>query len=333
MRFIYPLFLLFGSLIPAGAQPGIAIPALGFVFDASLGGIRPIRGIVGAAILGSPLNSGSALESAAISPGQDFALAVSAEDHGVRIVRFQDDGPRDVRSASVLPLPSGMSSPDRMVFSPSGSAAVLYRQDSSRMQILTGLPDTPVVRDLSIAGLNSPAALAINDDGNLALVAGQDSDPSWMVGPDGNFIPLALPGSTMAVAFRRGSHDLLSVTRAGDLYLARDVGTVPAFLRIYAGGATASEPVAVQFSFDGAISYMIGANGTIIAVELATGSIQTISCGCKPAALEPLRPGTMFRLTAVSSLPLMLFDASAGDLHIWFVPPDPAPAKSPESNQ
>jgi hypothetical protein len=41
----------------------------------------------------------------------------------------------------------------------------------------------------------------------------------------------------------------------------------------------------------------------------------------------------MFRLTAVSSLPLMLFDASAGDLHIWFVPPDPAPAKSPESNQ
>jgi hypothetical protein len=226
-----------------------------------------------------------------------------------------------------------MSSPDRTVFSPSGSAAVLYRQDSSRIQILTGLPDTPVIRDLSTAGLNSPAALAITDDGNLALVAGQDSDPSWTVDPDGNFNPLALPESTMAVAFRRGSHDLLSVTRAGDLYLARDVDTAPAFLQIYAGGAMASEPVAVQFSFDGAISYAIGANGTAIAVELATGSSQTISCGCKPAALEPLRPGTMFRLTAVSSLPLMLFDASAGGLHVWFVPPDPIPAKSPESRQ
>jgi hypothetical protein len=326
MRSIYPLFLLFGSLIPAGAQPGIAIPSLGFVFDSSLGGIRPIRGIAGAAILGSPLNSGSALESAAISPHQDFALAISSDDHGVRIIRFQDAG------TSVLPLPSGMSSPDRMVFSPSGSAAVLYRQDSSRIQILTGLPNTPVIRDLSTAGLNPPAALAITDDGNLALVAGQDSDPSWMVDQYGNFIPLALPGSTMAVAFRRASHDLLSVTRDGDLYLARDVDTAPAFLRIYAGYAIASEPVAVQFSFDGSLSYSIGANGTIIAVELATGSSQTISCGCKPAALEPLRPGTMFRLTAVSSLPMMLFDASAGVLHVWFVPPDPAPAKNREGN-
>lgn len=314
--------------MPVGAQPGIAIPRLGFVFDASLGAIRPIRGIAGAAILGSPVNSGSALESAAISPGQNFALAISSDDHGVRIIRFQDAGPRPVRSASVLSLPSGMSSPDRMVFSPSGSAAVLYRQDSSRIQILTGLPDTPVVRDLSVAGLNSPAALAITDDGNLALVAGQDSDPSWTVGPDGNLVPLALPGSTMAVAFRHGSHDFLSVTRAGDLYLARNVDTVPAFLRIY---AMASEPVAVQFSLDGAIAYAIGANGTVIAVELATGSSQTISCGCRPTALEPLGPGTMFRLTAISSLPLMLFDAR--DLHVWFVPPDPVPAKSPESDQ
>jgi hypothetical protein len=327
MRSIYPLFLLFGSLIPAGAQSGVAIPSLGFVFDPSLGGIRPIQGMAGAAVLGSPLNSGSALESAAISPHQDFALAISSDDHGVRIVRFQD------ADRSVLPLPSGMSSPDRMVFSPSGSAAVLYRQDSSRIQILTGLPNTPVIRDLSTAGLNSPAALAITDDGNLALVAGQDSDPSWMVDRDGNFIPLALPESTLAIAFRRASHDLLSVTRNGDLYLARDVDTAPAFLQIYAGGAMASEPVAVQFSSDGSLSYAIGANGTIVAVELATGSSQTISCGCKAAALEPLRPGTMFRLTAVSNLPMMLFDASADGLHVWFVPPDPAPAKNREGNQ
>jgi hypothetical protein len=324
MRLICPLILLFGSLIPAGAQPGIGIPATGFAFDSSLGALRPILGIAGAAILGSPLNSGSTLESAVISPHQDFALAVSAGDHGVSIIRF-DAG------TSVLPLPSGMSSPDRMVFSPSGSASVLYRQDSSRIQILTGLPDTPVIRDLSTAGLNSPAALAITDDGNLALLAGQDSDPSWTVGPDGNFIPLALPGSTLAVAFRRGSHDLLSVTRAGDLYLALDVDTIPAFRQIYAGGA--SDPVAVQFSFDGAVSYAIGANGTVIAVQLATGSSQTISCGCRPTALEPLRSGTMFRLNAISSRPLMLFDASVGGLQVWFVPPDPPPAKSPESNQ
>ncbi len=323
MRSISPLLLVIASLVPAVAQSGIGTPSLGFAFDPSLGTIRPILGIAGAAVLGSPLNSGLVLESAAISPRQDFALAVSAEDHGVRIIRFQDAG------TSVLPLSGGISSPDRMVFSPSGSAAVLYRQDSSRIQVLTGLPDAPVILELSTARLNSPAALAITDDGNLALLAGQDSDPSWTVGPDGNFIPLALPASTMAVAFRRASHDLLSVTRAGDLYLARDVDTSPAFLRIDTGGA-ASEPVAVRFSSDGASAYAIEANGTVTAVELATGSRQTVSCGCKPAGLEPLRSGTMFRLNAISGFPLMLFDASARDFHVWFVPPDPAKS---ESNQ
>src|SRR5262249_28445708 len=154
---------------------------------------------------------------------------------------------------SVLPLADAMTSPDRWVLSPSGSAAVLYRQDSSRIQILTGLPGSPLVRELSASGRNAPAALAITDDANLILLAGQDDAPSWAVGPDGSFIPLPLPPSTMAVAFRRGSHDLLSVTRAGNLFLARNVDTVPAFLEIDTGGALASEPVSVRFSSDGAV--------------------------------------------------------------------------------
>jgi hypothetical protein len=325
MRLICPLFLLFGAFLPAAAQSGIGIPALGFAYDSSLGAIRPILGIPGAAILGSPLDSGSTLEAAAISPQQDFALAVSAGDHTVRIVRFAGAG------ASVLSLDGGMSSPDRMIFSPSGSSALLYRQDSGRLQILTGLPGAAAIRELSMSGLNAPSALAISDDSSLTLLAGQGSDPSWVTDPDGNLVPLALPASTVAVSFRRGSHDLLSATRAGDLYLAQAVDTFPPFVQI-TGGAVPSPPVALRFSSDGSASYVLGADGTVATVDLSTGASQSISCGCKPAAFEPLQLKNMFRLTEISNLPVMLFEASSGP-RVWFVPPDPPAAKSSENHQ
>jgi WD40 repeat protein len=325
MRLLLSLFLLSGSLWPAGAQSGIAVPRLGFAFDPVLGGIRPILGIAGAALLGSPLDSVPVLQSAAISPHQDFALAVSAEDGSVGIVRFPDTG------TAMLPLPGDMNAPDRIVFSPAGSSALLLQQSSGRIQILTGLPGAPAIRELITAAKTAPAASAITDDGKLTVLAGAASDPSWALGTDGNFVPLALPESTMALAFRPGSHDLLAGTRDGNLYLARDVDTLPAFLRIDTGSVVASEPVAVRFSSDGATSYALGADGTIVAADLASGSTQIVYCRCKPTTLEPLRPDNMFRLTTISNLPLMLFEASSG-LHVWFVPPDPAPVPSSTSD-
>jgi hypothetical protein len=303
------LFLSIGLLAtPAAAQndsAGMLTPTLGFIFDSNQRAIRPIHGIPGAAVPGEALDLGVPIRIAAISPRQDFALLVSAIDQTVSLARLPGG------AASALPAEGA---PDRIVFSPSGQAAVLYRQSVGQIQILTGLPDAPQVH-APAASTQAPAGIA--DDGTLAP-AGQDS--AW-------------PASFEAMAFRRNSRELVAITRAGDLYFARGVSSTPDFRLVYRGDSDTSDPVALQLSDDGLRAFAVNREGLVTAVDLATGSAQSISCQCQPVTLHPLRPGGMFRLTEFSDQPLMLFDASAIEPRVWFVPPRRAASDSGEINQ
>ena len=47
-----------------------------------------------------------------------------------------------------------MPAPERMIFSPSGAAAILVsNQGSGRLQVLTGLPSYPAVEEINLGGL------------------------------------------------------------------------------------------------------------------------------------------------------------------------------------
>ena len=330
MRFVYSLILVLLLLPPAGAQgmASVASPSLGFAYDASLGAIRPIRGIPGAAILDDPIDVGFPVAAATVSPRQDYALALSANDRQVRLIRFQNGGRR------ALPVNNAMASPDRMILSPSGHAAVLYQQGSGRLQILAGLPESPVAQDVGTA-VPGGSGIAVSDDGSLVLLVpgGQDSDPVWLLGPDGNSLQLPLPGSSVAVSFRRDSHDVLALTRTGDLYLAWNVDTNLDLRQVYVGDDQTSSPIAVQFSPDGARAYTANATGTLAAFDLATGEANTISCQCSPTGLQPLSSGMLFRLNEISGGPLLLLDGSGAAPRVWFVPPTQIAADSQRSGQ
>lgn len=123
----------------AGAQSALATPILGFAYDASRMAIRPVRGFPGAAILGDPIDAGFDVALAAISPRQDYALAVSAGDGRVYVLRFPNGQP------SVAALDNAMASPTQIVFSPSGTAALLYDQTSGRLQTVVGQDRKSVV--------------------------------------------------------------------------------------------------------------------------------------------------------------------------------------------
>src|SRR5690348_1682440 len=128
MRFFYSSFLIGALAISGSAQDAsVATPALGFAFDANLGAIRAIRGIPGAALIADAIGAGSTLQSAAIAPGRGFALATSA-DSPLRLLRLE--------TGETQTLEDVMSSPGRIVFSPSGDTALLF-DDSGRLQIVT----------------------------------------------------------------------------------------------------------------------------------------------------------------------------------------------------
>jgi len=307
MRFNFLLFL--ASFLPwAAAQTGIATPTLGYAYDPGSRAIRPVLGIPGAAMLGAPLRTRFQPASAAVSPSQDYAFALSP-GAGVRLVRW------NAGRSSVIPVEDAIASPDRIAFSPSGAAAILYDSATGRMQALTGLPDSPALQEIQPAGSPAAGAFAIADNATIVLAT---SSGVLVIGPGSSSSPLPLPGSVAVIAFLRGSLDLLAVTHSGDLYVAKNINGNLDIHQIYTGDEQTASPVAVQFSPDGATAFAANTAGILSTIDLNTGSIAAVSCQCAPTGLEPFGRAGLFRITEISARPLLLFDGAGNRL--WFVP-------------
>jgi hypothetical protein len=325
MRF--HLSLLFGLL---AAAPGytqnasVAAPAMGFAFDANAAAIRPLRGIPGASLLGDPVDSGFAISLAAISPRQDFALAVSSADSHLRMV------PLAGGNAASLP-DAVLQTPDRILFSPSGSAALLWQ--NGQLQTLSGLPDHTTVSDVDVSALpTAPSAIAVSDDGTLIAISGNAS--AWILKNSGVAFQLALPGDTSAISFGINSHDLVAVSATGDVHVVRQPGADSDYRLIHAADEQTAGAIAARFSADGSRVFIVNADGNATTIAIETGAVATISCGCRATALDPLNSRNLFRLTAAGHSVLMLFDGS-GDAgpKVWFVPPDRGARESEGSVQ
>jgi hypothetical protein len=331
MRFIYLIYALplcFGPLAAQGnSGSSIGAPLLGYVFDHALTSVRPIAGLPGAAVLEKPLNPGFAVASAAVASDLAFILAVSAEDGQVRLIQVRQGG------IDVQPLRDVVPSPDRMVLSPRGRAAIFYNQSAARIQILTGLPDAPALtREVSTAGLSAAAGgLAVSDDGQAALfTAGGNGSAVWLFAAGADPIQLSLADSAAAVDFRRDHQDAIALTRGGDLYRIDSAGAVTLYGRIT--GDTNLDPVAIRISPDGSRAFAAYTSGAVSVFDTLAGTSTTTFCQCKPTGLDPLQAGTLFRLTEPAGAPVMLFDASQPEPRFWFIPAG-QPASEPQGSQ
>jgi hypothetical protein len=312
-------FLLLASFLScASAQSRITAPMLGYAYDPGLRVIRSIRGIPGAAVLGAPLRLGFVPRSAAVAPQQNYALAVSARGD-VRLVRWNSAPP----SATVLD--GALAGPDRVIFSPSGAAAILYDSNSGQMETVAGLPDAPVIQEIQPAGSPPVVAMAITDDATVVLAA---AGAVRTIDSGLNAVPLPLPGTVAALAFCGSSHDLLAVTQSGDLLLAKNVNANLDIRAISPGGTATADPVAVGFSTGGSAAFVANRAGTLSTIDLNTGSADSTSCQCSPTGLQPFGRDALFRLTGISDNRIVLFDGIPSHNRFWFVP-----AEAPRSEQ
>src|SRR5438132_1650479 len=122
----------------SGAQsPLINGPFLGFIPDHSGRVISPIIGVPGASTLADPIELTMGVRGTVISPKQDYAMAVAAEDGQTVVINFTSNG---VGMAAIAGAQTG---PDIIALSPSGSAGVLYAPRSNTLQVIGYLPQTP----------------------------------------------------------------------------------------------------------------------------------------------------------------------------------------------
>jgi hypothetical protein len=285
----------------------LAIPTMGFVYDARLGAIRTIRGVPGAAVLDGAVDAGAPLANAAVAGGGRAALAYV--DGELRLIRLPGGATASVAGA--------MKDARKIVWSPSGLFAVLLGDGVDLVRATAAPEATHLVDRLPGAA----AAVAVSD-GGLALVApgGDAADPVWLLGPAGAR-QVAVPGSIVAAAFQPGTANAAAITPTGELYLIENAAAGAAARLVLSGDGRAAGAVAIWFAADGRRIYTANNVGTLTVVEVETGAVTPVECGCSPAALEPLG-GELFRITEAADGPLRIFDATLAGPRVWFVPQD-----------
>jgi hypothetical protein len=297
-------------LLGAAASFGqIAGPQLGWLTEN--GQIRPILGLPGAAAIGSAIGVGHNLGMMAVSPRQDYVLAADA-DSGVAVVI--------VPGLSVSPIPGAAFGASRITMSPRGSAAALWFDANCHFEIVSGLPDAPVVREIDTTFLGAPVAMAVSDDG--ALLAGAWESGVYTFGPDGAVNRVSPEGDVDALAFYAGRSDLVLATAMqilsvvnGTVSVVYQQADAPPRRRVR--GVSASADIAT--SFDNRWIVRASRTGTILTIDSTTGAPMIQDCGCAPEGVFGLG-GSVFRLT---SRDVKIVDTAAGS--IFAVPPSAGP--------
>jgi hypothetical protein len=303
--FILSTLALLSAASVDASEGGLRVPSLGAVYDSQDGVLRGISGVLGAALIEPGVSPHFKIAHIAISSELRFAVATSEGDGSVWVIRVTGNRTEPQMVADAL---EGV---DSIVLSPSSSAAILRSSKNHRIQVLSGLPDTPVIEgEVSTSSLGDAVAdPAVSDDGKEILFPGASL---WRI-DIGSGAQKIVGGPAAAVSFRERSRDGVAVSKAGDVYRSSSDTA------LYAGQAAHADPLAVRFSTDAARAYIAFTDGTLVSFTFAASEVKSLSCGCRPSELNRVN-ADVFRITADPSSPLLFFDASQSDLRLQFVP-------------
>ena len=277
----------------------IDAPQLGWVPDGTR--IRPVYGIPASAAVGAAVGVRDFLRIAA-SASRNYVL-VCATDTGIVSVYRQDTG--------LTPLDGAGIAPDSIVLSPGGSAAALWFNSINQVQIVTGLPESPSIRQLDASFLGAtPDALALSDDG--AWLAGSWVTGVYAFGPNGEVNRLPIEDRVAALGFFQSTHDM-AAAGAGALLRVTGLGSFVQVSTLATFADSSSPAAAVAVTQDNKVAIAVDLNGLITTVQIESGTATTTDCGCSPEGLFAMGPSA-FRLTGLQVGAFKLFDAAVGEV-------------------
>jgi hypothetical protein len=305
------------------AQNGSSIngPSLGFVSDDKGTTIWPLLGILGAAVPGQPLVLPDSITNAAISPAQDYALAISTPTGQPVIIRL------DTPSLTSVPLAGGRSNPGWIAISPTGAGAALYDKSSGMLQLISGLPATPqIVSELNTFSLDGDVLdIAVSDDAQIALIlVGSESRTLWTIQKSGamSTVSAIRPSHIAFIAHR--SDALIADDATQEVFLLRDLDQAPVRVPGFVSREAARQFSAITASRDGRSLYIAQHDSEEISiVDLQTQETTVVSCQCRPTTFSPLKGLSVFRLNGLSNGPITVLDASSPSPRTLFIPLDP----------
>ena len=322
-----PSVLLFFALTVAACAQ-VQAPIMGYLPEK--GALRTLYGIPGAGSVGAGITPGGAFSRIEVSPDQLQALAVAADSGAVMLYT--------ISSGASVAVQGVASAPDRIVFSPSGTAAGLWYSSTRHFQLLNRLSAGAAVNDIDFSFTASdPASLAVSDDGQWMV--GSWPFSTYAVGPSGNATLLPVSGAAEAVCFFHRRNDVVAIT-PHQVILITDIAGAVAPKVIWSkpddpppADRAADRPIETAtgfaMSFDNRYLSVAGSLGSLSTFDLAAGSSVGLNCACSPASLYGMG-GSLFRVTSLVDGVVKVFDSSTNE--VWFVPlAPPGAAASPNA--
>jgi DNA-binding beta-propeller fold protein YncE len=320
MRFLTNLVVLGVLAGRLQAQSVLNGPTLGFTADNRGTSIRPILGIPGASLLGNRLALDVNIRDVAISPSQDYAITVRAEDSQLLLL--------DLRSGTpiVTTIAGTHRGSNLIAVSPAGKAVAVYNYPSKQLQVIGNLATAPQVvyeTDASVVS-GRVRQVAVSDDGTHALVRSVEAENAvlWAFDSSGTAWQIAADRPVDA-AFLPNSTDVILVDDSSQsAVLIRDVAQTATRLSVVSVEDGIGSFSAVAASEDGRRVFLADEkSGNVAVVDLETRQHALLSCGCEATGFYRLKGNAVFGLSAASSEPIMVLDASSREPRIFIIPP------------
>jgi hypothetical protein len=306
------------SVVFAQIPASLQVPVLGYVYDATARGIRPIVGIPGSSSLDELLPLGMSVEKVAFLPDQWHAIVGSADALDAAVV--------DLRSLKSVPIPGASSSITEIRISARGAVAALYYAPVGRIVLVDGLPEAPVIRttiDLSMVR-GALRRFAVSDGESSLLSFYSDEKESlyaWNASSGLRYVANATRVSDIAFS---GNDAIYLDSGSDQAFRIRNIpeNAAPEILADSETGLL--QPAAVFVSGQGEI-FIGDSDGGILILDSIGLPLRKSRCQCTITAMEPLAKSTL-RLTERIDQPIYVLDGSDAD-RIIFIPALPADAE------
>ncbi len=306
---------LFLSLLPAAAwaASGLTAPVSGYAADPAAPEVRTILGLPGALHYGDPLPLPRGCTRVRVAPGRDFAWV---ERRGAAPAVLNLSGGS---GQGLEPVEGAMAAADWVAFSPGAAAAALYSAAAGRLQVLTGLPDAPVVsRDLTAGGTPEQlVAAAVSDDGAILLAASHSA--VYLIAPGGAPQMVLSGESILSLAMMPGGRNAVAADGGtGSLYLLQGLVSAPMARTLVSGIAGIGK---VQPAWDGASVFVARPGPSAVSiVDVATGATQSYGVDVPPVTLDPLDIHDAFLISSAPGEAGWIFVRNGADARAVFVP-------------
>lgn len=282
------------AVTSAFGQLSVSAPSLGLVADPVGGVVRPVLGVRGFPGLGAPLSLVEEGGRTLLSPRAGFAVVETPRGWKIVTIRGSETG-----TSRAMELPQGEVK--LAALSPSGSAAVFYFEDSSRLFAMAGLPNEPRESFSSNIAVGPVLSIAINDAGDLALLGSGGDSGKIVAVRKGVPETVVSAGAPTAISFVAGKNRAVIADRDRNEVVSVEIAASGSAVHVLAtedAGIRAPVDLAVNES-DNRVLVLSRGSRNILDLSLAGDAARMIDCPFEPARIAALQEHHLYSVSSV----------------------------------